>query len=85
MTADAPLCWRMLLSASCRTRRSAIRCEAERVSNEPSHSSEVATPVRRLSAVSSRCDRLRERQLQERARLERVRQVAEVLVQLRQL
>ena len=84
-TAEAPLCWRMLLSASCSTRSSAIRCEAVSVSNEPSRSSEVESAGAPAQRRQLPLDRLRERQLQERARLERVREVAQVLVQLRQL
>ena len=44
----------MLLNASWRTRRSAMRWEAVSASKDPSSSTEVEIPVRRLSAASSR-------------------------------
>ena len=81
----APLCWRMLLSASCSTRRSAIRCESVIASKAPARVTEVSIPVRRSIVASSRRDGGRERLLQERARLERVGEVAQVAVQVGEL
>ena len=45
---DAPLCWRTLLNASCRTRRRAIRCEAvERELTALSRRTDLSTSLER--------------------------------------
>ena len=83
-TVELPLCWRTLLSASCSTRRSAIRCDALSASNDPparARSRYLCAAQRRQLAR----DRARQRQLQERARLERVGEIAQILVQLGEL
>ena len=67
-----------------RTRRSAIRWEAVSASKDPSSSTEVDTrpPAQRRELPF---DGVRQRLLKERARFERVRQVAQVLMELGEL